>query len=321
MLDVSDICRNSDVPVLSLCGDGKLPRDASSGLSVDWSGAAFVPISLICAIAAVQLRGKETYSDQLIVKPRRDVCSYLSRVDYFDVVGVPFTEAFTRHQAGGRFLELSKVPISEHDSDINSVAEALASVVLSHVELHTSVKDYINYSFGEMLDNIVQHSAAQSPGLVAAQYYKYKGYLEICIADTGIGIVASMRENPGYESMTDEELLRKAFERDTGQWYGRSKFGTGKVSRGMGLYVTANVARAVGGDIWCVSRNQALHISSAQTSPLHGLYYPGTVIVMRVHDTGKVLHESDVWPDGGDGIARWSVTEGGAYTEEEGILW
>jgi anti-sigma regulatory factor (Ser/Thr protein kinase) len=49
----------------------------------------------------------------------------------------------------------------------------------------------------EMVDNVWQHSDTPAPGLVAYQIRRRK--LAFSVADTGIGVLASLRKNPRYE--------------------------------------------------------------------------------------------------------------------------
>lgn len=48
----------------------------------------------------------------------------------------------------------------------------------------------ISYLLSELSDNIVEHSGAER-GWLSFQYYRQKGYLDLCIADSGIGLLKS----------------------------------------------------------------------------------------------------------------------------------
>ncbi|HTU32912.1 MAG TPA: hypothetical protein VMF66_03825 [Candidatus Acidoferrum sp.] len=77
----------------------------------------------------------------------------------------------------------------------------------------------------EMADNVWLHSNAHSPGLVAYQIRRRR--FAFSVADVGVGVLASLRENPRYRQLSSSmEALRAAIEP------GVSRFGD---SGGMGF--------------------------------------------------------------------------------------
>ena len=129
-----------------------------------------------------------------------------------------------------------------------------------------------------------------------------------------------MSTNAAYHGMEDDDLLEKAFEYESGQWYGRSRYGTREVSGGVGLSYSANLARALDGHLWSVSYSSAIHISKEGVERLDGMYFPGTVIVLRIPKTDREVLESDLFPHGLDLPQRYEPGEG-LYVEEDDVLW
>lgn len=240
-------------------------------------------------------------------------------MNYYKIRGVKRDEGFSRHAAEDRFVPLSEIPVDENEADPNGVASMLRSVITSHLDMSESLSDMLDYSFGEMLDNIVQHSRSVSPGVAGAQYYKDGCYVEVCVADAGVGIAKSMNGNPSYKGFDKDRLVSMAFQDKTGEFYGQSKFGTSHVSAGMGLAFAARLVRAVGGHIWAITGNTALHISSTGEKSIHGLYYPGTLIVMRVPETEDEIPKSAMICGGNDLPIRWNPDDG-IYTDND-PLW
>lgn len=306
-------------PVTGICSANRLPAEASLGLEADWSSANFISISQIVAIATVQLCGKSTNRRPIILPPQSSIDGYLSRMNYYSVLGIDHQERFTRHDPQDRFVPLTSIPIDEYAADPNSIGSMLRRVIASNVCMSKSVTDYLDLSFGEMIDNIVQHSQTKSPGIAGAQYHPQGGYVEACVADCGIGIAASMARNPKYASRSDNELVTLAFEAKTGEWFGCSEVGTNKVSGGMGLAFAARLAKVTEGHVWTVTRGSAIHVSSNGTETMDGLYYPGTLIVMRIPETEKEIFDSDMHDGGESKPARWDPANG-RYVESN-PLW
>ncbi len=274
----------------------------------------------MAAVAAVQLAGASSKVGQSNALPVSDACSYMMRMDYCKVLGIERDEGFARHDPCDRFVPLTAIPIDEMESDPGGTAERLARVIEKNTDFSGSAADIMNLSFSEAIDNIVQHSAAPSPGIAGAQWFPNLGYVETCVADCGIGIPGSMSSNDAYLGLSDDELLKKAFEYQSGQWYGKSEFGTREVSGGVGLCYSAGLARKLGGHLWAVSHSSAIHISENGVEALDDVYYPGTVVVLRIPNTTREVLDTDVFPDGEGRVIRYEAGEG-QYLEEDNVLW
>lgn len=285
-------------PLQDICSDSNLPKDPSAGMDVDWSDVNFASISLAVAVAAIQLAATEHQEGadavkQKIVLPPDDVSQYVSRMNYYSVLGIDMEEQFERRETYDRFVPIAQVPIDQYEADVNGVTSAISDLLAKTMHLSPGAKHKIDYSVGEIVDNIIQHSAAGSPGLVGAQYYPNRKFADICFADCGIGIVASMRENPSYSDTSDGDLILKAFEHGTGQWYGHPQFGTGMVSAGEGLAGLSELVGRLGGHVWVVSHDHSAVVDGDGAHPMTGVTYPGTVIVMRVPDCDVVFPDWD----------------------------
>lgn len=307
-------------PVAALCRTGNLPQDATRGVDADWASVTFASIAQLGAIAAVQLCGKTAGNEQHTTRPRQNVMSYMQRADYFSTLGIDVPEGFKRHDTSTRLLPVSKIPIDELEAEPNRIAGQLKTLILSHLKLSESVSDNMDLALGEIIDNVVQHSGASAPGVACAQYYPSDAFIEVCVADCGVGIPASMAENPDYVGLSDADLLAMAFEQKTGQWYGRSHTGTNKVSGGMGLSFASHLVRAIGGHIWAISHSTAAHLSRAGTEELEGLFYPGTLIVMRVPETLDEVSEIEMTGEGSDNPSLWNDVDG-RHSGDSGALW
>lgn len=92
--------------------------------------------------------------------------------------------------------------------------------------LKRTLVDGLIGALGELQDNVYEHSEAAESGLVA--YAVSAGVFEFVVADAGIGVLASLRKNQEFASLTDSgEALKVAasdgasrFDRNTGHGFG-----------------------------------------------------------------------------------------------------
>lgn len=302
-------------PLESTCAVGNFPKDPTTGIHVDWSPCKFVSVSQLTAVTEVQMAAAAVGNGHSAAMGPAE--QYMSRMNYFDRVHCAHVEDFTRHAEMDRFL-----PLTEIDGSANDTATRLRSTVTSNLSFSKSAQEMMDYAFGEVIDNVLTHSKTKVPGLVCSQYYSTMSYVEVCVADSGVGIPQTMSQNPRYHRASNVDLLAKAFQRNTGEYIGRTDYGSNKVSGGMGLFITAKVAKVLGGHIWTISYDSAIEISGHGTHALSGLYYPGTVICMRFPLSDRTITRGEVFDDGSKDTLRWTETDG-LYTEEDDgiILW
>lgn len=308
------------LPILEICAVGVLPEIAGSGIDVDWSEVTFCSVSQMAAVACVQFAGNSSGVSRQCTLPKSSARSYMQRMDYCRTLGIPSNEDFFRHDPRERFVPLTKIPINESEADPGGIADRLEEVVSANTMLHRSASNMLNLAVTEVIDNVVQHSFAASPGMACAQYYAKQGFVELCVADSGIGIPTSMADNPDYSSMNDCERMLAAFEAEKGQWVGRPVTGDNQVGRGLGLSYPARLAERLGGHLWAISGNTAIHIHKEGREPVEGLFYPGTVIVLRVPNVADEVLESDLWDDGQPRPIYFNAVEGRNYGEDD-LLW
>ena len=307
-------------PIMGICAAGSLPTVAGTGVDVDWSNVTFCSVSQMAAIACIQCAGTSLGVRQRCKLPDSQAKSYMLRMDYCRTLGMRAEEDFSRHDPESRFVPLTKIPIDESEADPGGIASRLEEVVSANTMLHRSASNMLNLAVTEVIDNVVQHSFASSPGMACAQYYASQGFVELCVADSGIGIPTSMAENPDYLFMSDWERMLAAFEAEKGQWVGRPVTGSNQVGRGLGLSYPARLAERLGGHLWAISGDVAIHIHGGGREQMDGLFYPGTVIVMRVPNVGDEVLESDIWDDGQPRPIYFDAVEGRNYGEDD-LLW
>ena len=96
--------------------------------------------------------------------------------------------------------------------------------------LSRSIADLLQVALHEMVDNAISHSYADL--LIISAYHALDGFVQFCVADTGIGVYESLRTCPEHARITtDSEAIRRAitdgvsrFGRGNGGWGFRQVF-------------------------------------------------------------------------------------------------
>src|SRR3546814_16884550 len=70
-------------------------------------------------------------------------------------------------------------------------------------------------AMGEMQDNVYEHSGAAHTGLVA--YAVTDCSFEFVVADRGMGVLETLRQNPDYEHLPDAGAALRSEERRVGK--------------------------------------------------------------------------------------------------------
>ncbi len=248
--------------------------------------------------------------------PDSNIGAYLSRMDFFKVQNIIRDESFTWHDPQDRFLTLSPI---RQDVNSNEIPAKLRNIVVAQTSIDESLVGALDYAFGEIVDNVYTHSRTPIDGLVGAQFYPVKSFVEFCVADGGIGVAETLRTNPAYSELGDCELLAKAFENGVGEntsGFGDDPFGYGC---GFGLTFAARLVEATGGDLWMASNTAGFHLHGTDIETFDGYNITGTVICMRIPSNVSVT-EDDLLRNGIKDPYGWNPVNGIAADAND-ILW
>ena len=123
-------------------------------------------------------------------------------------------------------LSLSKIYTFDNES-IHCVYTEIVNLLKQSPEIELSVLQTLSYCFYEVLDNVLTHSK-KTCGTVITRYVKDKSTIQILVADDGIGVQASLAENPSYKDLTEAKAIEMCIQ---------DKVTDGK-GMGFGLYST-----------------------------------------------------------------------------------
>lgn len=273
------------------------PNQDGTSFEFDMTHVPFLRVGQICLLAMYGKWAKQRYgSGQMIgVDFESQVVRYLQRIDFFKYFKLDVPERFTRH-GSNRFVEIKEI-LDGDQNNVNEIASKFREVIVTQSRLDTSVVSAVDKSFGEIMDNVQTHSRTPMPGIAVSQYYPSEHYIEICVADAGIGIPESLRMNSAYKEMTNRDLLIRAFDFGIGEnVYGANQCDEG-YGCGFGLAFASKLTQASKGELWAISINDAIHIDENGIADIKGCWFPGTLICMRI-PSNTVLSEEDLDLDG-----------------------
>lgn len=191
----------------------------------------FVHPLVVSMVAALGLKvGKGNVSFQ---KSEAKTMHYFERMGLFDIIGVDSGIAIEEHEESGRFIPVTQIRTSEEQSKFISDV-----IPLLHLKKQYQVQTIV-YVLGELVRNVLEHSESEHGALVCAQYYKDSNCIRIGIADTGIGIKASI--NASWAAKDYLEAIQLAlFPGITGT---TKKMGGTVQNAGAGLFFIKSIAK------------------------------------------------------------------------------
>lgn len=126
---------------------------------------------------------------------------YFIRMGLFKLLGIPSDISVEEHEQSGRFIPLTQIRSSTELTHF--ITEMIP---LLHLEPEPAKT--LGYIVSELVRNVIEHAEAKNGALLCAQYYKKSNSIKIGIADTGLGIKATITRS--HPVATDVEAIRLA---------------------------------------------------------------------------------------------------------------
>lgn len=142
-----------------------------------------------------------------------------------------------------------------NDSSLReNVLSAINSILKLQLKLDGNVLSAIYYLIDELTNNVADHSCSNN-GILFAQYYPSKNYLDVCITDNGRGIKKTYIDSGKASPKSDEEAIGLAVN-------GASTKDQA-ISRGFGLSTSrAMLANGLNGKFFLFSGNSFFYQNS-----------------------------------------------------------
>lgn len=192
-------------------------------------------------------------------------------------------------------------------ASLYSIYRNVMRTLTSHMEIEVSVLQALSYCFYEILDNVHIHSG-KPLGTAITYFDQSQNMLKILVADDGMGIWRSLKENPSYADITEEESLKACLQ----------DFVTDGKGMGFGLYATSRMMKDAGMKFVIHSGNHRLIIQDGKTEVTDNGFWQGTILYMELN-TSKVIDPQSVVNHRTD--AEGEYNEGFIETDELTSLW
>lgn len=187
------------------------------------------------------------------VLPEDDMCRrlfhntnwahYLNPARYEKVHANPVDTGDGRHVPAHRFTDQATQEV---------LVNASLDVLMRNLVLDRSSLKALEWSLNEITDNVLNHAESPDGGLVQVNTFSEGTRVEIGIADSGQGVLASLRQ--GHPHLrTDEEALHEAMKAGTTR--------DPRIGQGNGIWYTMKLARDFGGSFDITSGSAELKVS------------------------------------------------------------
>lgn len=214
---------------------------------------------------------------------------YASRVNFFNLLGLEYSENFTRRTSAGKFTELTPY----NKENIKDIFEQIFAIIISNVNIVIEVKQLLYCCLYEIMDNVLNHSAFpkiyEGDGWCCAQYFPSSDELRIIICDTGVGIHTALTKHPKsiHQNKTEKEALELCTQKGV----------TNSEGMGFGLFATAEFIKENGGEMIIYSGNHFSNTLEGTKSVYEGDYWQGTFVYMKINTQISVDYKR-IMPDG-----------------------
>lgn len=190
----------------------------------------------------------------------------------------------TLNQLIEKYFSGNYIPIiATFDAEnINEVCNGMITDFLRHSEIELSVLQVFNYCIYEVMDNVLTHSGKAS-GVLIYCFNDELQHIEVLVADDGMGIHASLRQNAIYEDFSEEEALKNIIV---------DKVTDGK-GMGYGLYSTKNMIASIGGILEIASGDSIMRFDGQSVTVTKASRTNGTMVYVSL-DTTKEIDPKEV---------------------------
>ncbi len=235
----------------------------------------------VFAVLVAYVRYLEALKKQvrIIYNPDEDceTIRYAARINFFRLLGIEFDEKFDRHDAVGRFIEITPF----EGEKLWDIVHEVTKIFKNALDIDNAILDSIYHCFGEVVCNVDTHSQSTNGGIIYAQYLSNINTLKIFIIDSGIGFYQSLTSSKPYQQLTHEQVLSKCLEKEV----------TNGKGKGMGLYHTSLFTIENKGILKINSCGKELSKTSMSESIKDVPYWQGSIISMEIRTNEKVNYD------------------------------
>lgn len=218
--------------------------------------------------------------------------SYAAHMGFFRAAGVDFGNAPGQARGGVNCIPLTILNVGEIQREAADSYEPVGNIIerrsLDLAKMLTQKEagelvDTLTYSLREVMRNVVEHSGSDVLEF-CAQYWPSKKKIEIAVLDSGMGIRASLSNNPHLKLQSDRDAVHVALmPAISGKMFKGVKKRSNDVwqNSGFGLYMTNRIARNGGSFFLCSGKSGLL--LDGRTKKDVPTNFSGTALRMVIH--------------------------------------
>ena len=261
-------------------------QTGTSIVQLDFSACDFINPSLLLPLVA--LKESSGLSTRLEINAKsfsQQTSSYLSAIHFpdafhTDLMTEPELKIFLNNYKHKGYIPIISFPggnsqVATQRRDL--ILGSIGGLISFNLQLTPEAQTAIMMLISELTDNIGDHAGVTN-AFIIGQYYPGNRYLDICIADCGIGILRSFQKvNP---------KVTKSSQAIDGAVKGQSTKGIG---RGYGISGSVNMLSAIGGEFILLSGDssfvQRINKLGAIVDTPNSVSWPGCLVLIRVPTT------------------------------------
>lgn len=257
------------------------PEIDNAKIIFDLSNMNFIFPLLVTCLTALKKNLESKRAVVEVIGIDASVSSYLSTIKFlspFDSLTTSGGESSLKVYEHKSYLPITLIHTGEVNSRIReSVQTVFSQITRKQLGLNTSLYSAFSYILGEFIDNIDQHSLAPF-GYIMVQHYPKLGFMQLCIVDTGSGILQSYLRNDIHNITTNAEAINQALNGKTTK--------KDDIDRGFGISTSRKMlVKGLGGEFFLMSGN-ALFIYTKEYEQIVNLDvkqdWNGTILALTI---------------------------------------
>lgn len=251
-------------------------------VEVDFQGCNFIAPYGATLFAAYILWLKQVKHRSVSIRSRKTSVAgnFLVESGFFELFGERTQKV--EEVRPDRTVKLTRIATS---AEIPAFATSVMEILqIDDEELAGAVK----YSLIELLRNVVQHSGSKGGAVAMAQYFPTTGLVDLCVADTGVGIKATINE--AYPEIDNHlKAIKLATLPHVSRTFGPTVYTGMKDNAGLGLFFIKQIASLSGGSFFLGSKDALIDIWGDKEGRQKKLYklarnggWPGTFAYLQL---------------------------------------
>ncbi len=219
-----------------------------------------------------------------------EVLSNNKKAEYIEPRDVK-TKRFLQGIGFNKFFNLTREPYKIESPNVQLrclkkidyfLTDQILEVFKSSISMSEGVQGSLKMALNELMTNVFDHSESRKGCYVCAQTYPQAGHIRLCVADFGIGILASLKKVSKYKSLrSDYDGIKLAIQEGVTS---RKQGGAGKGLDNINRFVKVNEGKLYilsgrGKVLWNYSDPKKPRIEEQTMS----LPFDGTLIELEIN--------------------------------------